>query len=149
MTLRWSAWQDDPAAAAGLSPYIDWLKEVTFDGQDVKDGLSIAPLPVSPLACGMPPGHGLCGDRESPAPLPLSARRPEGSAMAGDPDIQLTWMPDTDCAIVGVIDSAIALAHEQFRRIDGGSRFLAAWLQGGAWRDGVRSAWQYRHPSGC
>lgn len=134
MTLRWSDWENDPSAGKGLSPYIDWLKAVVFDGAEEKDGLSIAPLPVSPLACGMAPGQGLCGDRESPAPLPIFARKPADEEVAEAPDIQLTWMPDADSAIVGVIDSAIALSHARFRRIDGGTRFLAAWLQGGVWR---------------
>ena len=136
MTLRWSAWEDDPSAGMGLSPYIDWLKTVVFDGRDEKNGLSIAPLPVSPLACGMEPG-GLCGDRESPAPLPDFARKPADQEVADAPEIQLTWMPDADSAIVGVIDSAIALSHARFRRIDGGTRFLAAWLMNGAWRSGA------------
>lgn len=134
MSLRWSAWEEDPSSAEGLSPYIDWLRTTTFAGMDEKDGLSIAPLPVSPLACGMPPGHGLCGPRDTPAPLPLFARKPADEEVAEAPDIQLTWMPDSDCVIVGVIDSAIALSHARFRRIDGGTRFLSAWLQGGAWR---------------
>ena len=76
MTLRWSDWEDDPSADRGLSPYIDWLKTVTFHGQDEKDGISIAPLPLSPLACGMEQG-GLCGNMEAPAPLP---RRRLGSS---------------------------------------------------------------------
>ncbi|NNL34936.1 MAG: hypothetical protein HKP35_03885, partial [Silicimonas sp.] len=76
MTLSWSDWEDDPSAGEGLSPYIDWLKRVTFGGEVEKDGLSIAPLPVSPLACGQGLGHGLCGDHESPAPLPGFARKP-------------------------------------------------------------------------
>lgn len=137
MTLRWSDWEDDPSADQGLSPYIDWLKTVTFEGQEVKDGLSIAPLPLSRLTCGLEPGGGLCGDQESPAPLPEIARKPDDQDMAEAPDIQLTWMPDQDCAIVGVIDSAIALSHARFRRIDGGTRFLSAWLQGGSWRPGA------------
>ncbi|MBT8424999.1 MAG: hypothetical protein KJO67_08485, partial [Silicimonas sp.] len=57
--------------------------------------------------------------------------------VAADPNIQLTWMPDADSAIVGVIDSGIALSHARFRRIDGGTRFLSAWLQGGEWRSGA------------
>jgi hypothetical protein len=134
MNLVWSDWEDDPAEET--SPYIDWLKTVTFDGAEVKDGISIAPLPVSRLALGED-GSGLCGSATSPAPLPEFARPPEGSVMADAPDIQLTWMPDSDCAIVGVIDSAIALSHARFRRIDGGTRFLAAWLQGARWRDGA------------
>ena len=137
MTLAWSPWQDDPSTDAGLSPYIDWLKTVTFGGQEDKDGISIAPLPLSRLACGLEPGGRLCGDRESPAPLPGFARKPRDEEMAEAPDIQLTWMPDADSVIVGIIDSAIALSHARFRRIDGGTRFLAAWLQGGTWRSGA------------
>lgn len=137
MTLTWSDWEDDPSEPLGHSPYIDWLKTVVFGGQDEKDGLSIAPLPVSRLACGLEPGGGLCGDRSSPAPLPPFARKPDDQEMAEAPDIQLTWMPDTDCAIVGVIDSSIALSHARFRRIDGGTRFLSAWLMGAAWRPGA------------
>lgn len=137
MTLTWSGWEDDPSADEDRSPYIDWLRRVTFGGSDEKDGLSIAPLPVSPLACGMPAGSGLCGDRESPAPLPDFARRPDGDDMAEAPDIQLTWMPDPESVIVGIIDSAIALSHARFRRIDGGTRVLSAWAQGGVWRPGA------------
>lgn len=137
MSLRWSDWQDDPSEPLGHSPYIDWLKTVVFDGHEEKDGLSIAPLPVSRLACGLEPCGGLCGDRTSPAPLPSFARKPPDEEMAEAPDIQLTWMPDTECAIVGVIDSSIALSHARFRRIDGGTRFLSAWLMGAHWRTGA------------
>ena len=55
--------------------------------------------------------------------------------MAEDPLIRLTWMPDADCTVVGVIDSYLALSHARFRRLDGGSRFLSAWLMNGEWRD--------------
>ncbi len=57
--------------------------------------------------------------------------------MSDDPLIELSWMPDQDCAVVGVIDSAIALSHARFRRIDGGTRFLSAWLMNGTWRKGA------------
>ncbi len=131
MTLSWTGWETDPSAAAGISPYIDWLKAVSFDGQDEKDDLSIAPLPLSPLAAL------ISGNTTSPAPLPGFARPGATDTVAADPLIELTWMPDQDCTIVGVIDSAISLAHARFRRLDGGSRFLSAWLQGGDWRSGA------------
>lgn len=133
MSLSWTPWEDDPSAALGHPPCVDWLKSAVFDGLDLKDGLSIAPLPVWPLAFGVQPG----GPSECPAPLPDFARKPADQDVAADPDIQLTWMPDADSAIVGVIDSAIALAHARFRRIDGGTRFLAAWLMNGTWRAGA------------
>ena len=100
--------------------------EVTPPGL-VPDGLSIAPLPLSPMAAKM------SGRDEQPAPLPGFAR-PTGPVET-DPLIRLTWMPDADNAIVGVIDSGIALSHARFRRLDGGTRFLSAWLQGGTWRE--------------
>ena len=95
MTLVWSGWEDDPSAGAGLSPYIDWLKTVTFGGQEDKDGISIAPLPLSRLACGMEPGGPLCGDRESPAPLPGFARRPDGAEMVSGVSTAArgSWLP--------------------------------------------------------
>lgn len=126
MTFAWTGWVDDPAA--DTSPYIDWLKRVSFDGRDEKDGLSIAPLPLSPMAAKISKRD------EQPAPLPGFAR-PTGPVEA-DPLIRLTWMPEADNAIVGVIDSGIALSHARFRRLDGGTRFLSAWLQGGSWREG-------------
>jgi hypothetical protein len=122
MTFEWTGWENDPAA--GDSPYVDWMMELW--GSDEKDGLSLAPLPLSPLAAK------ISGRKKQRAPLPPFARP---GKVADDPLIRLTWMPDADCAIVGVIDSAIALSHARFRRLDGGSRFLCAWLQGGKWRD--------------
>ncbi len=121
MSLTWSGWSD---RATTTSPYVDWYRTVTFNGQDHMDGLSLAPLPQAASVGGTP----------APAPLPDFARCPTDETPASDPEIQLTWMPDPDAAIIGVIDSAIAIANARFRRIDGGSRFLAAWLQGGTWR---------------
>ncbi len=127
MTFRWTGWTQDPSAKKHISPYIDWLKRIRFDCEDEKDGISIAPLPVSPTAAKLSKVY------EQPAPLPCFAR-PTGP-VADDPLIRLTWMPDADNAIVGVIDSGIALSHARFRRLDGGTRFLSAWLQGGTWRE--------------
>ncbi len=129
MTFRWTGWEKDHSAKKGISPYIDWLKRVSFDCQDVKDGISIEPLPLSPMAAKLRRD----GVKEQPAPLPPFAR-PTGP-VKDDPLIRLTWMPDADNAIVGVIDSGIALSHARFRRLDGGTRFLSAWLQGGKWRE--------------
>ena len=85
----------------------------------------------------MPPiAAEISGEETRPAPLPPFARPKDGATPADEPVIKLGWMPDQDAAIVGVIDSAIALSHARFRRLDNGSRFLAAWLQGGEWRDG-------------
>lgn len=128
MTLSWSDWETDPSAQSGVSPYIDWLKTVSFSGEDVKDDLSIAPLPLSPMAAS------ISGHDSQPAPLPEFARPRGGDVPAEAPLIELNWMPDQDCVVVGVIDSAIALSHARFRRLDGGTRFLSAWLQGGCWR---------------
>lgn len=130
MSFRWTGWEDDPAAEEGLSPYIDWLKLVSFDGEDEKDGLSIAPLPISPMAAKLDHRR----KKKQPAPLPDFARAT--GPVASDPLIRLTWMPDADNVVVGVIDSGIALSHARFRRLDGGTRFLSAWLQGGTWREG-------------
>jgi len=127
MPLVWSNWQDRPAESANASPYVDWYRTVTFDGADEKNGLSLAPLPQAHSVGGTP----------APAPLPDFARPPADAQPASDPEIQLTWMPDPDAAIVGIIDSAIALSNARFRRIDGGTRFLAAWLQAGDWREGA------------
>ena len=128
MTLTWSDWSEDPCADACTPPYIDWLKTVTFDGSDLKDGLSIAPLPLSPMAAE------IAGVAERPAPLPSFARKPGGAEVLAEPPIELNWPPTEDCAIVGVIDSAIALSHARFRRLGSGTRFLSAWLMNGAWR---------------
>ncbi len=126
-SLTWTGWIEDPNT--DLSPYVDWLSEVVFHGQTVKDGLSLAELPTSPLAAE------ISGVTCQPAPLPPFARPSNAEAVTDDPLIRLTWMPDQDCAIVGVIDSGIALSHARFRRLDGGTRILSAWLQGGTWRD--------------
>ncbi len=127
MTFAWTGWTKDKSAEKDTSPYIDWLKLVSFDDGDEKNELSIAPLPLSPMAAK------ISGRKEQAAPLPEFAR-PKGD-MADDPLIRLTWMPDADNAIVGVIDSGIALSHARFRRLDGGTRFLSAWLMGGQWRE--------------
>jgi hypothetical protein len=127
MTFAWSGWTEDTSATDEISPYIDWLRLVSFDGGEEKNQLSIAPLPLSPMAAK------ISGRTEQAAPLPDFAR-PTG-AVADDPLIRLTWMPDADNVIVGVIDSGIALSHARFRRLDGGTRFLSAWLMGGTWRE--------------
>jgi len=124
MALVWSNWEPRAPETADTSPYVDWYRTVTFDGQIEKDGLSLAPLPQAASV----------GGALAPAPLPPFARPGDGETPNADPEIQLTWMPDPDAAIVGVIDSAIALSNARFRRIDGGSRFLSAWLQAGNWR---------------
>jgi len=126
MTMTWSGWVNDPSASDEISPYIDWLKLVSFGGQLEKDDLSIADLPLSPMAAK------ISGRTHQAAPLPNFAR-PKVDPV--EPMIRLTWMPDADNVVVGVIDSAIALAHSRFRRLDGGSRFLSAWLMGGEWRE--------------
>ena len=125
MTFRWTGWQDDPSAG-DESPYVNWLREACFDGHDEKDGISLAPLPLAKSAAE------ISGRTESAAPLPDFARP---GKRADEPSIKLGWTPDQGCAIVGVIDSGIALSHARFRRLDGGTRILAAWLQGGDWRD--------------
>ena len=125
--LSWTGWIEDPNSE--MSPYVDWLQEVSFHGNIEKDGLSLADLPVSPIAAD------ISGRTTQPAPLPNFARPGDNASMLDDPMIRLTWMPDQDCAVVGVIDSGIALSHARFRRLDGGTRFLSAWLQGGNWRD--------------
>lgn len=128
MSLTWSEWTHDPCAGPCIPPYIDWLKTVTFEGAEEKDGISIAPLPLSPLAAEIE------GTATRPAPLPPFARKPDDVDALDGPAIELDWTPSEDCAIVAVIDSAIALSHARFRRLDGGSRFLSAWLMNGKWR---------------
>ncbi|NNE87355.1 MAG: S8 family serine peptidase [Silicimonas sp.] len=128
MSLTWSEWTDDPCAGPCIPPYIDWLKTVTFEDTDEKDGLSIAPLPLSPMAAE------IAGVESRPAPLPPFARKPDDENILATPAIELDWTPSEDCAIVAVIDSAIALSHARFRHLDGGTRFLAAWLMNGKWR---------------
>ena len=127
MTLSWSDWVDQPAEAATVSPYVDWYRTVNFGGAEEADGLSLAPLPQAASVGGAP----------TPAPLPNFARPENGESPSEDPRIELTWMPDPDSVIVGVIDSAIALSHARMRRIDNGTRFLSAWLQAGDWRAGA------------
>ena len=127
MTFKWTGWEPDPTAEKMVSPYIDWLKLVSFDEQDEKNQLSIEDLPLSPIAAE------ISGRSHQAAPLPNFARATADPLP--DPMIRLTWMPDADNAIVGVIDSGIALSHARFRRLDGGTRFLSAWLMGGSWRE--------------
>ena len=127
MTLSWSDWVDQPADTATVSPYVDWYRAVNFGGAEEADGLSLAPLPQAVSV----------GGTKTPAPLPGFARPDDGDEPATDPLIELTWIPDPDTVIVGVIDSAIALSHARFRRIDNGTRFLSAWLQAGDWRAGA------------
>ncbi|MGI9388575.1 MAG: hypothetical protein ACR2O1_00840 [Boseongicola sp.] len=127
MTLSWSDWVDQPSDAAAVSPYVDWYRVVNFRGAEEADGLSLKPLPQSPSVGGAP----------TPVPLPDFARPDNGEEPSIDPRIELTWMPDPDSAIVGVIDSAIALSHARTRRIDNGTRFLSTWLQAGDWRPGT------------
>ncbi|MEM6386749.1 MAG: S8 family serine peptidase [Pseudomonadota bacterium] len=127
MSMSWTGWKNDPSASDDVSPYIDWLKLVSFDNKTEKNQLSIDDLPLSPMAAEV------MQKTHQAAPLPEFAR-PKGP-MREDPAIRLTWMPDADNAIVGVIDSGIALSHARFRRLDGGTRFLSAWLMGGTWRD--------------
>ncbi len=135
MTLRWTNWCDDPSADTGISPYVDWLRTATFEGKEVHEGLSLAPLPLpkSVTKGNSDQSHG--NSRSVPAPLPEFARPGQSRSPQTDPQISLTWMPDADSTIIGLIDSAIALAHARFRRIDGGTRVLSAWLQAGEWRD--------------
>ena len=128
MSLTWSEWKEDDCAKKCIPPYIDWLKTVTFQDLDEKDGISIAPLPLSPIAAK------IAGVKDRPTPLPPFARKPDGVEVQPEPTIELDWTPGEDCAIVAVIDSAIALSHARFRRLDGGSRFLSAWLMNGRWR---------------
>ncbi|MEO0945021.1 MAG: S8 family serine peptidase, partial [Pseudomonadota bacterium] len=125
MTLTWTGWEKDPHAK--VSPYVDWLHEITFDRKDEVDGLTLMHQPTAKRAAK------ITGITEQRAPLMKKACADE--TRQDDPLIKLTWMPDDDCTVVGVIDSGIALAHERFRRIDGGTRFLSAWLQGGDWRE--------------
>lgn len=130
MTMAWTGWVPDPSASKkeAVSPYIDWLKLVSFDKKKDKDELCIRKLPLSPTAAE------ISGRRNQHAPLPRFALAT--SDPQPDPMIRLTWMPDADNVVVGVIDSGIALSHARFRRLDGGTRFLSAWLMGGKWREG-------------
>lgn len=127
MTMSWTGWVPDPSAKDDVSPYIDWLKLVTFNGEDIRHGLSIEDLPRSKMAAE------ISGISHQAAPLPPFARATKEPLP--DPMIRLTWMPDADNVVVGVIDSGIALSHARFRRLDGGTRFLSAWLMGGKWRE--------------
>lgn len=126
MTLTWTGWVDDPRP--DISPYVDWLHEAFFEGADEKNGLTLGLQPTAKMAAAI---SGVDAQR---APLPKFACADD--TRTEDPLIKLTWMPDADCTVVGVIDSGIALSHARFRRIDGGTRFLSAWLQGGDWREG-------------
>jgi hypothetical protein len=127
MTLSWGGWVDQTTAASAVSPYVDWYRTVNFGGAEEANGISLAPLPQSLSV----------GGALTPAPLPGFARPGTGEEPTKDPRIELTWMPDPDSVIVGVIDSAIALSHARFRRIDNGTRFLSTWLQAGDWRAGA------------
>ncbi len=125
MSLTWTGWVPDPNPDA--SPYIDWLREAHFKGAVEKDGLTLDFQDTAKRAAK------ITGIDKQRAALPKFACADD--TRTEDPLIKLTWMPDPDCVIVGVIDSGIALSHARFRRIDGGTRFLSAWLQGGEWRE--------------
>ncbi len=127
MTLSWTGWSDPAPESVDVPPYVDWYRTVNFGGHELHNGLSLAPLPRADIA----------GGGTQPAPLPPFARPQPGDTIAAEPRIELTWTPDPDTVIVGVIDSAIALSHARFRRIDGGTRILSAWLQAGTWRSGA------------
>ncbi|MDD9923604.1 MAG: S8 family serine peptidase [Boseongicola sp.] len=127
MTLSWSDWQNAPASVDADAPYVDWFRTAVFGGSDEAEGLSLKPLPRA---------ASVGGDLQ-PAPLPNFARPAPDTTVATNPRIELSWTPDADSVVVGVIDSAIALSHARFRRIDGGTRFLSAWLQAGDWRNGA------------
>ena len=127
MTLSWTAWTEPAPRSVGVPPYVDWYRTVVFEDHDSHNGLSLAPLPQAASVGGAP----------QPAPLPDFARPGEDDTVATDPRLELSWTPDPDTVVVGVIDSAIALSHARFRRIDGGSRILSAWLQAGDWRPGA------------
>jgi hypothetical protein len=69
-------------------------------------------------------------------PLPDFSAPDKGHVPTGLPDLNLTDLPPEDAVIVGVIDSAIALSHDRFRKPGGKTtRILSAWLQGGKWEE--------------
>jgi hypothetical protein len=61
---------------------------------------------------------------DAPAPRDIAAERPDLGAVPGDAPAELP-------VVVAVIDDGFGLAHEAFRRADGGSRIEYAWLQDG------------------
>ena len=129
MSPAWTTWQDGPKS--GISPYIDWFSlAVLREG----DGIVLTPLPyprttelaaVPSIGDLLPEGY-----KGVIAPLPGFALPPQGERSDAPPYPVpgLTGTPPEDAVIVGIVDSAVPLGHERFRRADGkGSRILAAW----------------------
>jgi hypothetical protein len=132
--LAWGPWQTDPSADPGnpatfATPYGHWYETVECLTAPLSGGFSTGPqgaagaifpgIPLPRLTLpirALPPGGAINPPGPRPDPSPKIGR-----------DLQ------SDSVIVGVIDSGVALAHERFRRPDGGTRILNAWQQGGAW----------------
>lgn len=145
MALTWTGWQPDPHAAS-RTPYVDWYIETDLRGTPAASGIEVrgVGLPgqartllfpaVQPAAAGGPPiaDKYISGHPVSDVPLPAFAWPPQGTPPATPPVPTLTTPPPADAVIVGIIDTALAPAHERFR-LGAGTRFLCAWQQGAAY----------------
>lgn len=121
MTLRWSGWIT-PETPTLASPYVDWFRTTRQPGDARFRTRSLALPEGTPAALSLGPQE---------VPLPATALPVAGAPVL--PPEPLWPQPRPDAVIVGVIDTALALAHERFRHGDGSTRFLAAWQQGASW----------------
>ena len=133
MTLTWGTWRTDPSAdpddpETHATPYGDWYETIEFaDSRSDRDFAHCPQHGAADVFPGLPlpritlPKRALPGD--GAINPPKERRKVTG----------LTGTLTPTSVIVGVIDAGIALSHDRFRRPDGGTRILSAWLQGGKW----------------
>lgn len=151
MAERWSGWEAG-IWASPRSPYVNFLKFIRAEGHhdgggDGGDGerIRFQDYYVPRIARRMAgheslPDLGADYDEVAVPDFALNADFGpyfDAHGWAPDPD-ELPQIGD-DTVIVGVVDRAIALAHNRLRMADGGTRVLAAWQQNGA-RSGTASA---------
>lgn len=144
MALTWTGWVPDPHAAT-RTPSVDWHVETDLRGAPATAGIEVrgVGLPGQAQALLFPAtrrgmvggkpiaGNFLQGHALSDVPLPAFAWPPQGTPPAAAPVPGLSAPLPADAVILGIIDTALALAHERFR-FGAGSRFLCAWQQGAA-----------------
>ena len=135
MTLTWGPWRTDPSADPGnpgsyASPYGDWYE--TFEHQ-------VARSPDAFSTCRQHGGSGAFPQFPLPRITLPKRALPPGTGGINPPGLRadvtsgLAARLNRRSVIVGVIDAGIALSHDRFRRLGGGTRILSAWAQGGTW----------------
>lgn len=130
--------------ACGLSPYVHWWNDRenlyqeflpgAFDFLRFRTDL-FRLVDEDTIAGGPVDGYGYV------VPIPAGVKNDDWFCQQEPFE---TWLPselkaktpgvEKDSVIVGVIDEGIALGHERFRLAGGGTRFLAAWMQGTTWQ---------------